>query len=382
MVRQDKDKSHDPIVQYFAEIGAHDLLSREGEVAAFQDFEKAEELLVAQIVTGRRAKASLPKFLESISSEKDVEPEYVKVVEDFSRGRCHNISQFVRAVRFTDAGREWLDKRIADRKHEELPATWHSKVRKLHARQMALKNAFVSANLRLVVSVAKKYSRPWMSLTLNDLIQEGNLGLIKAVDRFDVHKGYKFATYASWWIRHHVKRAVQEKEPLVRIPVHVSDVMGQLTRLDNVHHAITGESLDEEQLSKATGASVQKVKAAISHRPGRNAMSLDAMAGDSDVPWVEMTPDTKMPDPETQLMESRMNADVRSMLTALTPIESRILRWRFGLDGDSQTLQEIADKFNLSRERIRQIESRALQKLKNRARASEHARDLFFRKTG
>ena len=380
--KEEKGKTHDPIVRYFSEIGAFDLLTREGEVAAFQALEQAEQQLVAHMLTGKRTKQSLPALLKSLSEEKDMDKKYLEIVEDFVRGRCRNTPMFVRAVRFTDAGREWMDKRVRDCKNEEASAGWHYKIKQLRSKQTVLKNAFVSANLRLVVSVAKKYAKPWMSLTFNDLIQEGNFGLIKAVERFDVDKGYKFATYASWWIRHHIKRAVQEKEPLVRIPVHVSDVIGQLSRIDGIHHAITGESLDEEELAKYTGATLQKVKSAITHRSGRNAVSLDATAGDSDVPWVEMTADTRRPDPEETLAETRMNSDVRAMLTFLTPIESRILRWRFGLDGDSQTLQEIAEKFNLSRERIRQIESRALQKLKHRARATEYAKDLSFQKTG
>src|SRR5512135_2913792 len=363
MTRQDKNQSRDPIAQYFTEIGAYGLLGRESEAAAFKDLERAEQSLVAHLLTGKKTHRSLPALVEALETAKDVDHDYIEIVRQFARGQCQNIGGFVRAVRFTDAGREWLTKAVKGSKHEDASAAWHGKTKKLRAAQTALKNAFVSANLRLVVAIAKKYAKPWMNLTLNDLIQEGNFGLIKAVERFDVNKGYKFATYATWWIRHHIKRALQEKEPLVRIPVHVSDIIGQLSRLDGVYHAITGESLDEQELAKHTGATVQKVKYAMASRSSRSVQSLDATSGESDVPWVEMTPDTKLPDPEESLSETRMNADVRAMLTLLTPIESRILRWRFGLDGDSQTLQEIAEKFNLSRERIRQIEYRALQKL-------------------
>jgi RNA polymerase sigma factor (sigma-70 family) len=374
------NKYRDPITKYFSEIGALNLLDREGEVIAFQEFEKAEEKLIAQLVTGKR-KQNLFAFMQAISKEKDAEAEYIKVVDDFVHGRTANIVLFVRAVRFTDAGRAWLEEQVHDCKHEELPPAWHSNVHRLKSKQLMLRNAFVSANLRLVISVAKKYAKPWMSLTFNDVIQEGNLGLVKAVDRFDVHKGYRFSTYALWWIRHHVKRAVQEKESLVRIPVHVSDVMGKLSRIENIHRAITGEHIPDEDLARTSGATIQKVKSAMENRSGRHTVSLDATVGDSDVPWVEITPDTRHLDPETSAMKSRMNADIRSMLTVLTPIESRILRWRFGFDEDSQTLQEVAEKFDLSRERIRQIEARALQKLKQRARVLEHARDMAFRRT-
>ena len=119
----------------------------------------------------------------------------------------------------------------------------------------------------------------------------------------------------------------------------------------------------------------------MAHKSGRSIISLDAPVGDQETTWIEATPDTKAVDPETQTFSSQLSADVRAMLTALTPMESRIIRWRFGMDSDGLTLQEIADKFRLSRERIRQIEARALEKLKKRARATEYARDMSFRRT-
>jgi RNA polymerase sigma factor (sigma-70 family) len=375
-----ESKGHDPIVQYFSEIGAVDLLGREGEVVAFRALEKAEQLLILHIIKGDRVRASLPALVEALSQEKDVDAEYVRAVRSFSRNRNEaSVKGFLRAVRFTDAGRAWLEKNI---KHDaqEGSAAAQRKAAMLRGKQLELKNAFASANLRLVVTVAKKLKRPWMTLTFNDLIQEGNIGLLKAVDRFDVDKGYKFATYATWWIRHHIKRSISEKDPLVRVPVHVTDVIAKLSAIDGQHAAMTGESLGEEGLAKAASISQQKVRAALANRGGKAVVSLDApVYADGETPWVENTPDTRIPDPESKLFENRMSADVRALLTSLTPMESRIIRWRFGMDSDGLTLQEIADKFNLSRERIRQIEARALSKLRHRARAKEYADDLFQR---
>jgi len=375
-----ESKGHDPIVQYFSEIGAVDLLGREGEVVAFRALEKAEQLLILHIIKGDRVRASLPAPVEALSQEKDVDAEYIRAVRSFSRNRNEaSVKGFLRAVRFTDAGRAWLEKNI---KHDaqEGSAAAQRKAAMLRGKQLELKNAFASANLRLVVTVAKKLKRPWMTLTFNDLIQEGNIGLLKAVDRFDVDKGYKFATYATWWIRHHIKRSISEKDPLVRVPVHVTDVIAKLSAIDGQHAAMTGESLGEEGLAKAASISQQKVRAALANRGGKAVVSLDApVYADGETPWVENTPDTRIPDPESKLFENRMSADVRALLTSLTPMESRIIRWRFGMDSDGLTLQEIADKFNLSRERIRQIEARALSKLRHRARAKEYADDLFQR---
>jgi RNA polymerase sigma factor (sigma-70 family) len=376
-----ESKGHDPIVQYFSEIGAVDLLGREGEVIAFRALEKAEQLLILHIVKSDRARNSLPALAEAMAKDSEVEPEYARAVRSFIRNRNEtSVKGFMRAVRFTDVGRAWLEKNIREGMKEGTPAAQRKAIM-LREKQLELKNAFASANLRLVVTVAKKLKRPWMTLTFNDLIQEGNIGLLKAVDRFDVDKGYKFATYATWWIRHHVKRSISEKDPLVRVPVHVTDVIAKLSAIDGQHAAMTGESLGEEGLAKAANITEQKVRAALANRGGKAVVSLDApVYADGETPWVENTPDTRVPDPEEKLFESRMSADVRAMLTALTPMESRIIRWRFGMDSDGLTLQEIADKFNLSRERIRQIEARALGKLRHRARAKEYASDMAFRR--
>ena len=371
---------HDPVVQYFSEIGAVELLGREGEVVAFRALEKSEQNLILHIVASDIIRRTLPELAIELSKEKDVDPKHIRAVNAFIRNKnATSVKVFLRAVRFTDAGRVWLEKSIRTGLNEGSVAR-QKKAARLRAKQLEFKNAFVAANLRLVVIVAKKYQRPWMTLQFNDLIQEGNFGLIKAVERFDVDRGFKFATYATWWIRHHIKRSISEKDPLVRVPVHVTDIIGKLSALDGQHHAMTGESLSEQGLAKAADISEKKVRTALANRGGKAIVSFDAPSfEDTDTTRLDSTADTKIPDPETQLVKDRMSTDVRAMLTILTPIESRILRWRFGMDGDSQTLQEIAEKFNLSRERIRQIEARALVKLRHRTRASEYAKDFSFR---
>jgi RNA polymerase primary sigma factor len=371
----------DPIIeQYFKEIGAVDLLGREGETVAFRALEAAEQQLVLHLLTGERARQSLPQLVDALAKEKDVEPEYTRAVNSAVRGH-RNGKDFLRAVRFTDAGRLWFEKQIRESLSDGTPA-WRRKASRLRTKQLELKNAFVSANLRLVVSFARKYQRPWMSLSFTDLIQEGNFGLIRAVEKFDVDKGYRFVTYASWWVRQYIRRSISEKDPLVRVPVHVIESIAKISAIDSQHTTITGENLTEEELARAADVTTQKVRSAILFRGGKAFISLDAPSfADGESPRVESTPDTNTVDPESQVTANQMAVDMKAILKHLSPVEERIIKWRFGIeDGVDKTLQEIADQFGLSRERIRQIEAKALSKLRTRARAKEYAQDVF-RKT-
>ena len=365
------------VERYFKEIGAVDLLGRDGEGVAFRELELAEQKLVQHILTGERARKSLTKLAEDLAKEKDVEPEYTKAVNSAIRGH-RNAKEFLRAVRFTDAGRLWMEKQIREGLTDGTPA-WKRKAEMLRARQIELKNAFVAANLRLVIAFAKKYARPWMSLMFSDLIQEGNFGLIKAVEKFDVDKGYRFATYASWWIRQYIRRSISEKDPLVRVPVHVIESIAKISAIDSRYNTITGENISEEELAEAAGVTPQKVRSAILFRGGKAFISLDAptIGFDDQTPRVETTADTSIPDPEAQVSSKKMALDMHDILKHLKPIEESIIKWRFGIEGSDQTLQEIAIKFGLSRERIRQIEAKALQKLRAKARAKAHAMDEF-----
>ncbi len=369
----------DSTAQYFAELKNYGLLGREGEVVVFRQLETAEKNLIDYLLTEPAVRDSLPILLQGISSDEEVDPAYVDAVKAAIRhGNGKDLSHFLRAIRFTDAGREWLEKQV--HKYTRTGSnSWKRKIRRLLGEVDKLKKVFVTSNLRLVISVARKAAKSWMTLTFNDLIQEGNLGLIKAVERFDVDKGYRFATYASWWIRHHIKRAVQEKESLVRMPVHTTDAINKINRIDGHHYTMTGESMTEEQLAESSGVSSQKVRIAMTYRSSKGIKSLDTPIGEGNETWLDVTADSFTPNPEKVLFNARMSADLRSLLTCLTPMESSILRWRYGLDdgSDGQTLAEIAEKYNLSRERIRQIEAKALSKLRGKTQVREYVRETF-----
>jgi RNA polymerase primary sigma factor len=369
---------------YFRDMAMLDVLRPEEEFTSAREIEALEimlwEAVLAHAPAVEHICAAIELVIEAMPTEAKTLRKAAESPEAKSWGKL--VSRCARKLRADDVDHLFIDAalctidritvgigvrgdKVGSLGRERARAEWLRRVRQANRAAEDARNDFVKANLRLVVSIARRFNHGRMALA--DLIQEGNLGLMKAVERYDYRRGFRFSTYASWWIRHAISRALADKGREVRLPVHMIDAQHRLTKARRQLTGQLGRNPTSEELATATQMPLDKIEKMRSWLL-EQSISIDKPVGDDEgrvLGEVLEDPDREEVSPTEELEWEALTTEVRDLLTELRPIEADILRQRFGLGTEQElTLKEIGDKYNLSRERIRQLQEQALAKMR------------------
>src|SRR5436190_996082 len=372
------DKTNDPVRMYLREMGTVPLLTREGEVEIARRIERGKLaviksisrtpliakkviLLGDQLHAGERTIRELVIFNdEEITDERVLNPKNrkQKLREDDKKNlQRMQKDQKLKLKAITDA---------LEQEPNELKQTLDTILRGEYQAEQA-KKELVEANLRLVVSIAKKYTN--RGLQFLDLIQEGNIGLMKAVDKFEYRRGYKFSTYATWWIRQAITRAIADQARTIRIPVHMIETINKLIRTSRALVQELGREPTSEEIAKRMDIPVAKVRKVL--KIAQEPISLETPIGEEEDSHLgDFIEDRGVVSPAEAVINLNLKEQTQMVLKTLTPREEKVIKMRFGLDdGSEHTLEEVGQSFAVTRERIRQIEAKALRKLRHPSRS-------------
>ena len=368
----------DPVRMYLKEIGRVSLLTANDEVELAQAIEAKplhdalKALSVVEEVEGhqRSVEEMLPDIIERLATVKRIGQQAYIAQELLGLADISKLQSLLHAA--ADERQRQASSAASSGQSAEVPDDYRIARRRLterHEQVHAAKQRLTEANLRLVVSIAKKYIGRGMSFL--DLIQEGNLGLIRGVEKFDHHRGFKFSTYATWWIRQAVTRALADQARTIRIPVHMGDLINKLVRVSRLLLQEVGREPSDEEIGEEMGITPQKVREIIKF--AQAPISLETPIGEEEDSHLgDFVEDREAASPSDAASVTMLRSEVEDVLASLTPRERRVLQLRFGLVDDHQcTLEEIGKRIGVTRERIRQIEATALRKLRHTSRSNK-----------